>query len=317
MAFSASHMFNRNASLSGDSTGATIQDITGNLNVLSTQFTFPTTRLNYKFDIKNTASLASDNTGYVNDQYSTDFSNSIRFPLLGVSLEPKNQFKFALNEQESPHQISRELETRTSLIGELLSSPLVGDVRVKGQYGYRKKFGDAGSRINKKLLFDISITKTFSDRYRMMLLSIHENESFGGSSPTSGANPDQLTPTRPSQYKASYKIDLQMMPVEDLMVTANYMIIKHAITTIQKIGASVNTTIPYLEIPIKSYIISELKDLSGAPRQVNINMETKLSYRFRQLVLVLTHSYSKEKLVKQTYTSHQIKADLRRSFSIF
>jgi hypothetical protein len=234
-----------------------------------------------------------------------------------VALEPKHQFKFALNEKEGPHQISRELETRTSLIGEFLSSRLLGDVRVKGQYGYRKKFDDAGSRINKKVLFDFSVTKTFSDRYRMMLLSIHENESFGGTTHSSGSNPNKATSARPSQYKASYKVDLQMIPVEDVMLTGNYMIITHAITTIQKFGISVNAILPYLEIPFKSYVISELKDLSSAPRQVRINMETKLSYRFRQVVLVLTHSYSREKLVKQTYTSHQINADLRRSFSVF
>jgi hypothetical protein len=309
MALSLSHMFNRNSSINGDSTGATIQDITGDLNVVTTRLTYPARRLNYEFDMRNTASLASDNTGYANDQYSTDISNSIQFPFMGVALEPRQQFKFTLNEKEGPHEISREIETRTSLIGEVLSSRTLGDVRVKGLYRYRKKFDDAGSRINRIALIDFSVTKTFSDRYRMMMLSIHENESFGGTLQSSGS--------QPSQYKASYKVDLQMTPADDVMLTGNYMLITQAITTIQKFGFSINATLPYLKIPVKSYVISELRDLSGAPRQVHITMETKLSYRFRQMVLVLWHTYSREKLVKQTYTGHQIYADLRRSFSIF
>ncbi len=304
------HSYSRLSSLTGSSY------LLSNTHMFSSHAKIPTGWSNHTIDIKNAATMVSDLTGYKNNQYSADIINGFAYRLGKIVIEPKNQTKLSYSTQKNPDQTGNEIENKTTLTGDFPRLSSIGKLRMRGGFNWRRKSAGTGYDTKKKYTLDLSLERRFFSKYKIILAATREKESYGGSTPTPGANPDQSSPSREDQILQTYKIKVQANPVEELILAGDYMIINQNSARIEKFGASLIATIPFTNIPVKSFISAQSRMLKGMPKQTQMMIETKLSYRFRQITLVVSHSYNKENLRIEDYSYQEIMAKISRHFSI-
>ncbi len=301
---SLSHSINHNVSqFSADTLRSTLQTITGRM-------TYPVPRWNYRIDVRNNVSLLSDNKGYVNNQYGTDITNSLEFAIKGIRLQPQQQFKYAHNRQEKPDKESQEVEAKFSVIGEAVA-PIVGNLRFKGQYEYRNRWDELVSDSKSRYIFDLYVDKKFSPAYKVGFLTTQEVEKFWGTVQASGTD----IPSRTDQ-KASYKVDLRAMPHKALSLSASVMIITQGTTSITKYGLSLISVIPKINLPLKSFLIAEVRDLQGIDTQTQLSIETRTSYRIRKISFIFKHVYRRENQIFEKYSVNEIHGKVSRQFDL-
>lgn len=303
---SGMHSISKTTSIvSNDTLSSDMQTMTG-------RFGYPSKRFNHRLDVKVNATLLSDNGGYENDKYTTEFINTAVFKYRLFAFEPKHQLKLGSNTQKNPDTKSSEVESRTGLTTKLPTSKRFGSVIVKTNHEYRKRSDDAGSDTKSKFIFDMSLRRKFENGYKLSVMAINEWESFGGSAPIGGSQVAKET-----VHKSSYKVSLLGEVYAGLSVQADFMLISQSGTSIKKIGLSVLGDIPKLGLPIKSFLLKEYRDLANAPQQSQLTLETKTNFRIRQITFIFVHSYRQENQLFETYSSHEILARVARSFGVF
>ncbi len=293
------HAYNRNKSeVEVDSTTSTAST----MNNFLSQITMPFNKYNYRIDFKNSATLLSDDNDLVNNQYSSEIINAMSMMFKGIEVRPSMLFKYVYTYLENPDQTSTQIETKFTLDNHKYTKTF-GDIRLKGEYTYR-------TRDKKdKYFLDMSVIKKFGKTYKLSLLSTQEWASYGG--PTIGGRA-----TRPSEYKSSYRVDIKYTPSINVNLGSNYMIISQKGTKIQKFGANLIVIIPKLDMPVKSFVLAEFRDLEGRPRQSQFTMETKISYQIRKISLILSHSYKFENQLFVDHSSHEVMARISRQFNV-
>lgn len=308
---SISHSFNSMSSKTEFS------DLNSKTNTFSNRFYMPFKKLNYELDIKNSATLLEDNTGYANNQYSTRISNSIDLDLPGLLLEPQNEFKYSYSNQKKPDQSGTNIEDKFILSGEAPGLSSLGVLKFKGEIGWRNRSSAGTNDTQVRYALDVYLNREIVKGLKLGFMSSQEKETYGGSAPTPGSNRDQKNPAREDQGLSSYKFDVQANPMKDLSISANYMIINQNLSQITKYSLSLIFSIPKIDIPVKSFIIKQTRNLEGLPGQTQLVWETKVSYRFRSVVLVLNHSLIEEDLLNEKYNFQEIQAKISRQFDVF
>jgi len=306
-----SHMFTRMASDIGSS------HLRSNTNVFTNQNRIPFGWHNYQLDVKNMVTLVSDNSGYQSDQYGTDITNGFVFRIGQAVFNPRNQTKYTYNKLKNPDGSSNELENIASLTSNIPDMGVFGKLRAKGEFGWRRKTNELGDDIRRKMILDITLERRFLTHYKISIGTTQQKEMYSGSTPTPGQNTDQRNPAREDQLTQSYKVSAQLSPFADFVLGADYMLLSQNSADINKFTVSLNATIPWLKIPLKSYLTSQRRKLEGLPDQTQILSETKLSYRFRQITLTLSHSYTSEDIMNEKYEFQEIIGKVSRFFSVF
>lgn len=297
------------------STSSAIVDVdtlTSDMNMVNVRLSYPSSRWNHRVDVKGNVSFLSDNSGYANNLYASDITNTFAVRRYGTLLKPKHQFKVAKNIQENPNKISNEIESKSTLIAELPRFRLLGDMRMRGEHSYRKRSDEVGSDTKTRYILEGTLRRKFGNGYRLTVMAVNEWEKFGGSAPSGGT-----TEPKPMVHKASYKIDLQGEPIEDLIVQANVMLISQTGTSIKKFGLSLLGDLPLINIPIKSFLLYETRDLANLPRQTQTTIETKTNFRVRKITLILKHAYRHENQLFESYSVNEFAAEIARNFDVF
>lgn len=285
---------------------------------VNNQLTYPVPvkSFSYEVDMKNSVTRLSDNMGYENSQYSTDIHNDFTFRIGGVMVEPRNQTKLSITSQKNPDQKGNEIENKIDIRTQLPEIKRIGEFIVKTSFEWRRKSSEGKSDIKRKYIFDLTYIRKFLENYKLTLLTTQERETYGGSTPTPGANPDQKSAARKPQVVSTYRIDLQAKPRKNIILGGNFMIIKQKSATITKMGLSAIADIPLLNIPVKSFVARQSRDLAGLPKQTQLTSETSLSYRFRQITFLLTFNLNRENLLNERYNYSEIYGKISRQFSI-
>ena len=112
-------------------------------------------------------------------------------------------------------------------------------------------------------------------------------------------------------------MDLQLAPWDRFNLGLNAMTISQDGSSITRGGASLSANLPRVNVPIRSFIIAESRELEGLPKQTSLSWETRLSYRFRQVTLIVMHGLTRESVLTETYQFQEIQATLSRQFSVF
>ena len=86
---------------------------------------------------------------------------------------------------------------------------------------------------------------------------------------------------------------------------------------ISKFSGTMSLVIPKLGIPIKSFLIKEKREMVGVIPQEMMRLETKGSYNFRKIRLVLVHEYIDETLITENYTYNEFSININRDFEIY
>ncbi len=291
-----------------------VDDLTSTTNLFSNRITYPVNKWKYTADLKNTATLLSDNRGYSSDQYSTDLTNKMSFRFRRVKLEPKAQLKYSYNIRKNPDLKANEVETKIGLAGEIRELSYVGTLKFKSQYGWRRRGHEAGSNTIGRYLIDVSITRKFSQRLKVTAMSAFQRESYGGTSKDS--THDTSTINREDENRILYKIDVQSSPIDWASLGVAYGVISQKGATISRFSAMLNATIPRYKIPLKAILLSETRELEGLPKQVQTSVETKTSYRFRQITFTLSYSYRRESLLTEKFSLHEVLGKISRHFAL-
>ncbi len=298
------------------STRTDVDDFTSNTHILSTRNVYPINKFNYTLDLKNSASLLTDSRAYTNNQYSSELNNTVEFHLSKTKWRPRNLIKYSYNLQKNPDKSARELETGFSLTGDIPRVLGLGDLKLRGDYKRRKRTYDDGSDIRNRYFADIGLVKDFGGRLKFKFDINQEKETYGGTSTLAGENANQNNPARQPLVKDSYKIDVQATPWDELNFSGNILVIRQGSTKITRFGVSLLTTVPKLNIPLRSFLLAENRDLVGLPTQSQLSMETRASYRFRQVTITLSHHYVKETLLTEKYHFQEVRIKIARHFAI-
>ena len=81
-------------------------------------------------------------------------------------------------------------------------------------------------------------------------------------------------------------------------------------------SVSLEGYIPFIRVPFSTEIIKQYRNLDGMPQQTSLKMESVISFRYHQMNLNITHLYSDEKLVLDTYKSYELSISVTRTFGI-
>jgi hypothetical protein len=315
-----SHVYSRNRShIANPSLPPSQADSLANDTLVSTlnsfagRMTIPTRTLNYRMNLRGNVSLQSDNSGFVNNQYIGEMINSLENRWIGVHWQPMHLLKYGYTAQKNPTKKSNDFESKLAVVG-TKSTNFLGDIRMKGEYTYRKRWDESASEVRNKYIIDFLLIRRFGPSYRLSLLTNQEWELIGGSAPTVGSGSSSKNKTI---RKSMFKIDGSGAPHKNLYLSGNFMIVNQGENSIKKYGFSINTQIPYLKVPIKSLLLIESRKLGSQDPQNQIVFDTKINHRIRKITMVLRYVYRREELIFETYSFHEIQGKISRQFGVF
>ena len=84
-----------------------------------------------------------------------------------------------------------------------------------------------------------------------------------------------------------------------------------------KYSGSIVLKIPKLRIPIKTYLVKERREMVGVIPQEMMRIETKSSYNFRKIRIVLIHEYVDETVITENYTYNEFSINIYRDFEVY
>ena len=162
---------------------------------------------------------------------------------------------------------------------------------------------------------EAGLTRRVGRRLKLQVVGTLENELYGGEA--SGEGADEPVTRREDQHRRSLRLDFQAEPMQGMILGASSMYITINGSRIRKLSLSLNWKIPRLEIPVRSYLIKERRELEGLPAQTLLQAETKLSYNFRQIRLVASHRMISETLISEDYSYQEVRAVVSRRFDVY
>ena len=155
--------------------------------------------------------------------------------------------------------------------------------------------------------------------HRLGMAANFEKETFGEEvneveeAPGGGA---PATP-RPDQLRRTFRFDGMVTPFGGMNLGANVSSIRFNGSKIFRMTFTLNWKIPKLNIPLKSLFLKETRDLEGLPGQYLMQAETKLSYNFRKIRVVVSHRLVGERLLSEEYSYNEFLARVSREFDVF
>jgi hypothetical protein len=316
--------------------------VTTKLNTLEARVSVPVKAIHYRLDVAGAAAFTNSQQrnapeegadpatveqepDYINDKYRTDFTGNFDFKWRGFKFAPSHQFKYSRTTQENPDLTTNEVETRFALMTTTPATALLGSAKLNGEIRYRNRYDTVGSDNQTKYSFDASVSRPLGDMFRLNFMTNQEYEVYGGDAPVSGRE-------KQPQFRSSYKLSLQATVSARLSGSLDYMLITQSTkaykrvddrdvlvdekTVIEKFGAALLLDIPKINLPIKSFLSAQIRDLGDLPNQTQFSIETKTNYQIRKIVLTLSHSYRREKQLFETYGYHEILGKISRQFSL-
>lgn len=322
---SITHSFSHNTSVT-EAIGAKT-DVSSDLHTVNGRVRVPTRWYGHELTVRGDLSHLRDNSQTGNDLYGTTVTNTFKFRLRDFELEPRQDFKYSITKNIEPPdpngdadrtRKTTEIEPKFALAAKAPPSKTLGDVVFRLEYNYRRRYDEIGSDVKSRYFGDISLIRQFNKKVRLTLSTSRELETFGGSTPTAGPNPSQTSAAKPNEGQAMYRVDIQATPSKDLLVGLGITLISQQGSTIKKYSFLLNAHLPWLDIPIQSFVVKDVRDIEGLPRsQSTVNATTRVSHQFRQIIILFSHTLSQEQFITQKFTINEVRVDLHRNFSVF
>lgn len=307
------HAYNRMRSVTnGD-------DLRSRTHLLNGLTSIPTSLPGHWVDLRATGTFLADNRDYVNNQYITGIINKFEVRTGRFKLRPQHELKYARSTVKTrvAETTAQETESRTRLEVERPVLRWLGDLRVKAEWEWRSRDTVAELETKNRYFGELGLVKKFSRKLRLMATASKETEVYSAEAKDGVAAGDLDVKTRPNQDRLMYRMDLQVQPWTAMTFNALGMIIEQNRSQISRITLSLSGRPPGVDLPIRSFLVAESKELEGLPGQSLLQMETQVSYRFRQISFVLAFSVYKEKLIAEDYTYTEVYAKISRAFGIF
>jgi hypothetical protein len=302
-----SHAFSKMSSDTGtDLVKSTNNIFTGNA-------LYPTHWNRHEVGLRVIGNFLSNNKDYTNNMASAELGNTLHFRTAAIRWQPKHALKSTKGVSKNPDGSNTELDSKFIIDGDRPDLWVLGNVRVKGQYDWRRKISEKGTDVKNRYFLELGINKKFNRRYKLMTSVSVDNESY------------DLTPTddtieipqKDPETRSSMRIDLQAIPVDGVDIGLNGMWISTNQSKIKKYSATLKVIIPLINLPIRSYVIKEYREMEGTRPQELLQMETKISYNFRNIGLVISHRLTDETLITEHYVYSEFLGKVSRNFDIY
>jgi len=332
---SLSHSFNRIETVTSSlglqpegSAPAPAQELNSNTNIFSGQGSLPTGLPGkHIVEARATGTLLSDNKGYRNDQYMGTLNNKFEFRTAGWRLSPRHEAKITHSVtdlstesdtrigQESNATSTNETESRLQLDAERIHMEFMdSDLRLRTEWGWRLRDVSAIKETKNRYFAEAGLLLRLSKRLKVITTISQEDENF--STDVNAETIGREVSVRPDRKRRLYRLDVQGEPFSGLSVGANGSLIQQNGTENKRLIVSVSGKLPVVKLPVRSFLISEIKSLEGLDDQKLLQMEIQSNYRFRRITMVVAYALFSETLIAEDYSYSEFYIRLARAFDI-
>ena len=292
-------------------TGASV--LKSNNNILTSNFLFPTHWKKHEVGLKLTGNFLSDNNDFSNNMVSAELGNKLEFRTGGFRWRPRHTIKTSSSESQNPDGTNSELDSKLAFECTHPNLWVLGRTKLKGQYDWRRKENEKGSNTKNRYYVELGLIKKFNRDYKLMLSSALDNEAYTTEVAAGGIQVSQRDP----EHRTIMRIDLQGKVAEGVELGANAIWISTNESKITKYSASARLILPVIDLPIRSLLVMERREMDGLRPQELLQLETKVAYSFRNISLILSHRLTDEILVSEHYVYSEFLGKISRSFDIF
>ena len=286
-------------------------------NVINGVYSQPTNWQNHRFGVGANLDLLTDSDGNKNDTYTTSLGNEMAFRALGLRLKPKHDLKSVIGTRNQPATKSKELSSRLVLEGLRTQLGPVGKFAVKGVHDWRRLRAGEGQDITTKYIADVSLAKNFNRRYRIGGGFSLETETFNTQFDTPEGEVPPDIPQRDTQRTRSINFNGSLEPWDGYSLGMSARFVKTNDANNRNVTGLLSFIIPGLDIPVTTFVTSENRQLTGLEAQTNLQIESKLTYRFRKIKLTASYLVVHEKLTTEDYAYSELSANVSRNFDIY
>lgn len=309
-------------------TDSLLSIVTSNNNIVNGVVNYPTNWQRHEVNLRVGANILSDSNFKKDSKYSSEVRNQLEWRNYGFRWNPRHSLKYSRGKTELTDpgitQSQRDLATTTNnqwenrlmLTGENPQLGPLGTLKLRGEHGWRRRSNPGGTDTNRKYLGEVNLTKKFNEGYRVKVGSAWEKETFSADL-VGDQGPLIELPRRRDEVRKTVRIDLQTRPLSWIDLGYNAMKITTNESRITKYSASLALRVPGLNIPLKSFLSKERRELAGTRPQELFRVETRSSYNFRKIRLVLAHEYTHERLQTEDYTFGEFSVKVYRDFDIY
>lgn len=306
-----STMLSHSYSKMSSDTGADVLKSTNN--IFTGNMIYPTHWKKHEVGLRLMGNFLSDNFEYSSNMLSAELDNRLELRSGSFRWRPKHSIKATKGVSKNPDGGSDELDSKLALECEHPSFGPVGNLRIKGQYDWRRKINEKGSNTKNRYLVEVGVIKRFNSDYKLMVSTGLDQESYTLVAIDEGIE----VPQREPELRKTLRVDFQGAIAEGLDLGANGMWIATNDSRITKYSASVRLIVPVIDLPVRSFLIKEYREMEGLPPQEVLQLETKLSYNFRNISLVISHRLTDETLITEHYVYSEFLGKISRNFDIF
>lgn len=335
---SLAHSFNRietiTASLSSDPSAPVTtppQELNSNTNIFTGRGTLPTGLPgDHVVDARATGTLLSDNKGYRNDQYMGMVSNKFEIRTSGWRLNPRHEARttYSITDlstesdtrigQESSASKTTETESRLQLDAERVHMGFMdSDLRIRSEWGWRLRDVRAVQEIKNRYFAEVGWLLRVSTRLKVIATISQEQENFSRDVDEKLLGRGDATVTvRNDRTRHLYRMDVQAEPLTGLSLGVNGSLVQQNGTENKRLIVSLSGRVPRVNMPIRSFLISEVKSLEGLDDQKLLQWEMQTNYRFRRITLTVSYALFSETLIAEDYSYSEFYVKLSRAFDL-
>lgn len=310
---SLSHSFNRiETNTSGD-------QLNSNSNIFSGFGSLPTPLRGHIVELRGTSTLLADNKDYSNNQYVASLGNKFDFRAAGWRLNPRHEAKVTYSSTELAGETSNsdETESRLQLNAERTHMDFMdSDLRIRSEWGWRLRETEMEKETKNRYFAEAGLLLRMSKRLKVITTVSQEKEDFSTEAGTEGTLNEVFTSVRPDRTRRMLRLDIQSEPLSGLSVGANGTLIDQDGTSSERLILSMTGRVPLVNLPIRSFLISETKSLKGLDDQELLQMEVQTNYRFRRITMVISYALFSETLITEDYSYSEFYIRLARAFDI-
>jgi hypothetical protein len=261
-----------------------------------------------------------DQTGQVNNnttQTGFKISNRMEIEYGFGSLTPLADLTINSNKitNDSLALKTNELSLNSSLKFERANDRLLGNFSTIAGFAYQKNSDDEKINSTKTISYGVLIYKNISENQVISINTSHNWKTYGGELKKNNDTTIQQNGLglKPAEYSNLNSIRYSSTKWENFRFSSNFSFGSAPGTKRTNFSLLINAHIPYANMPLTTEIRNETTNVSNLPKQSRFNIETALAYAFSKINIKLTHIYTKEVLVKDTYIFYQANIVITRS----
>ncbi len=280
----------------------------------------------YKHHISFNGELSQQNkTGFGRDEAtnkSYELRNRMELSSGRLKFVPMSSIKIDSREKigDTLKSESEGLTMNSSFEISQTDNRLLGEVSTKLGHVFTKTTENNSTKTSSQVLWDFLFRKDLSEKHTISLSTSHTWRFTGDFDTEERDTITQqsvlVTKVTPTEYSNTISINYNSSQFKDVEFSTNFSLANAKGSKTTGILFKLDTYIPYIKFPFSTEIIKQYRDLEGMPRQASFKTESEISYRYNQIDLTISHIFSTDELILDTYKFYELSISITRKFGI-